>query len=479
MCIRDRNYLMAIAHVTAIVTIIISVESIKVMILTHKDYLAVDHRDAPLYVGQIFLFDIAVRIVASAVAGVLNDYLGRKIIVSAGYLITALGVGMLPYQKSVYPGFVFWWCVYTFGMVTANSAPLSGDYIHNETKGKAAGITFFATACGGILGTLVTGVLLDFCSLGFILSVFAVFGVCIAFVSTLFLRGGLYHKAMKPQGSTPILAQEDKPSDGLENEALEDSVLTETPTEDPKSAVIIPNDAVAISAPTVEVNNAETQSFKEYLRTAYRQCSKQAWLIMSFINAFLEGSEGYIISVFMILWAQKFAPLDDASQLAANKLGTNLARAACSAIMIFSLLFGYLIDRVSKFVFLLCMYLCMILGMTFMITYNEPASILSLLAMFVVGTGITGEAITSNYLSIRYTNDENRGLITGAVALAQALGAFYNNFLGSYLFEIIDKNAPFIMFMITTFIAAKILVVLYFAKLRKADKNEAGIHQGG
>lgn len=114
----------------------------------------------------------------------------------------------------------------------------------------------------------------------------------------------------------------------------------------------------------------------------------------------------------------------------------------------------------------------MVAGTLFFVILGDPDSIWTKVALFVVGTGITGETIASNYLSIRFTNDENRGIITGAITLCQAFGAFYNNFLGSYLFTYIHRTAPFIMFIATAIIAAKILTYLYVTKLRLHDSTK-------
>lgn len=73
----------------------------------------------------------------------------------SGFLIT-------PSQNSIYPGFIIGKILESNGATALLALPFNADYVNDESKGKATGITITFSALGALLGNLILKILFNF-----------------------------------------------------------------------------------------------------------------------------------------------------------------------------------------------------------------------------------------------------------------------------------------------------------------------------
>lgn len=72
------NYYTYLYHNVNLILILVSVETLKVMLLTSKSHYNLPLNQAATTVANILLFETIFRIIISPLLGALNDIIGRK-----------------------------------------------------------------------------------------------------------------------------------------------------------------------------------------------------------------------------------------------------------------------------------------------------------------------------------------------------------------------------------------------------------------
>lgn len=67
-------------------------------------------------------------------------------------MLESISILLMPQFNNVFPGFVICRVIHSLFLTAGFATPLTGDYIRIETLGIAAGIRFFFTALGALLG---------------------------------------------------------------------------------------------------------------------------------------------------------------------------------------------------------------------------------------------------------------------------------------------------------------------------------------
>eukprot|EP01017_Pseudomicrothorax_dubius_P036982 TRINITY_DN5364_c0_g1_i5.p1 TRINITY_DN5364_c0_g1~~TRINITY_DN5364_c0_g1_i5.p1 ORF type:complete len:242 (+),score=43.70 TRINITY_DN5364_c0_g1_i5:62-787(+) len=215
------------------------------------------------------------------------------------------------------PGLVLARCGISVMACLSLQAPLIADYVHDRSKGLAAGILTFSLMFGAVLGAVILSVFVKDFSFEFIYSLYAtilVFGVGVNFIT---IRGGNYHlKYRKPKVQGDAQPKE-------QSNLLKDMMIGFSTARNP-------------------------------------------WILIAFALTFLIGIYLPMGSKIFAVWVQSFYGQDDAAKEAAR------SRVASLGIFIGSLL----IDRISKFAFLFLGYGMQLAGILVQLLTRNPESAL-------------------------------------------------------------------------------------------------------
>ena len=187
------NYYAYLFHNINLVFCIIVVETMKVMLLTNEHHFHLDMKNAADVVANILLFETIVSILTAPGLGALNDILGRRNVILISYVIGSIAIFYMAFASRLYPDFVICRIIFRLFVSCGFASPITGDYIREETQGKAAGIRFIFTSIGGVLGAVYIKVMLYFSGLTTILVIVSIYIFIAGIISFTFLKGGNYH----------------------------------------------------------------------------------------------------------------------------------------------------------------------------------------------------------------------------------------------------------------------------------------------
>ena len=125
-------------------------EAMKVKILCNKESFNYDEKKASKIISWLFVLETVIKFTMFPLFGYLNDKIGRKKVVQIGYSIQICILVIITQITNINFFFIFW-SIYMIGIVALSSAPLTGDYVDDEFKGKGTGIQYLITTLGGVL----------------------------------------------------------------------------------------------------------------------------------------------------------------------------------------------------------------------------------------------------------------------------------------------------------------------------------------
>ncbi len=144
-------------------------------------------------VADILLFETIVSVIISPALGALNDILGRRNVILMSYLLASVAIFWMSIANHIYPDFLVCKIIFRLFVACGFASPITGDYIREETQGKAAGIRFIFTSIGGVLGAGYLKIMLHLTSLKILLGIVSIYVFFSGIITFLFLKGGNYH----------------------------------------------------------------------------------------------------------------------------------------------------------------------------------------------------------------------------------------------------------------------------------------------
>ncbi len=124
-----------------------------------------------------------------------------------------------------------------------------------------------------------------------------------------------------------------------------------------------------------------------------------------------------------------------------------LSGCAYTVVMIFTIFFGYMIERRSKFLLLAATFIFAAIG-SFMFSFaKNPTGAYSYISMCVLGVGLSGLLTSALYLINAYAEVNYRGYITGLANIFSVLGIALTVSMGyavRTIFVLIKKLFPFL-----------------------------------
>lgn len=395
-------------------------DTLQPLILLDKSYYNIDRNHAGGLLALILFFQLLIKMSVSIIYGFASDKFGRKPVLYFGLCSLTAGLILAPCFDEVFPGFMLAKLFVSNGCTAIAILPFNGDYIHDESKGKAAGVTVTLNAVGALLSNLFLKVLiskeynLQFCYWVSAAIIFVAFAI-----NTIGLKGGRYY---------------------LEKHEDEGALI-----------------------PQPESQETTSQRIKDALRL-FRE---NGWLSIALILQILGNSDFYLAFTVLTLYIKSMFPEgtdDKVSNIAVNNVQTVLF----IPTLVSNVFYGYYIDRTNKVINVIILALTGgAAGFLMMSLASSPYDFLLYAAAALSGASITGIYVSSNYLCFTHYPKDKRGLMLGITLLVAYFGYVIIASGGGFLFDHWRHNAPFLMYTAISVIALIWVWLIYTFRLSR------------
>ncbi len=362
--------------------------------------------------GMLNFWQEIVIILVVAVVGPLSDKIGRKVLMSGGFLLMGVGIALHPRVDSV-AELLAYRCIFAVGVgaVIVMIVTLLADYIADESRGKAAGYQGVMNGLGAVvavflllrLPAMLQGESGDAVSAG-TTTYWLVAGLAV--VAGLLMAFGL--KGGRPR-------------------AVEESQL----------------------------------SFWQSARAGYA-AARDPRIALAYGASFIARGNLAIVGTFLALWGANYGSLElglpRAEALA--KAGALVGMAQGMALL-GAPVFGILADKLDR-VTALAIALSVSgigYGSTFFVT--DPFGGLMIFCAIFIGLGEVGCIITSGVLIAQQSPENKRGAIIGTFNLSGAIGILVASVAGGWLFDHWREPGPFVAYGLLAFITAALAIGLW------------------
>lgn len=347
--------------------------------------------------GMLNFWQELVIIVVVAVVGPLSDKVGRKVIMSGGFFIMAIGLALHPQSSSV-AELLAYRCVFAVGAgaVIVMLVTLLADYIADESRGKGAGFQGIMNGLGAVVAVFLLLRLPTFFQKGGSTAVEAGTTTYYIVAVTAAIAGVLMAIGLK--GGRPKAAEEAK------------------------------------------------QSFIE-LASAGFKAAKDARIALAYGASFIARGNLAIVGTFLALWGANYGTselgLDRAEALA--KAGALVGMAQGMALL-GAPFFGILADKLDRVNALAVALTISGIGYSTTFFVTDPFGGLMIFCAIFIGLGEVGCIITSGVLIAQQSPEHNRGAIIGTFNLSGAVGILVASVAGGWLFDHWREPGPFVAY---------------------------------
>jgi MFS family permease len=367
--------------------------------------------------GMLNFWQEIVIICAVALVGPLSDKVGRKPLMSGGFLIMAVGLALQPLATTVME-LLAYRCIFAVGIaaVTVMMVTLLADYIANPSRGKAAGFQGMMNGLGAVVAVFL---------LLRLPAIFQAQGMSPVEAGRL-----TYQIAAAAAAFTGILM-----ALGLKGGR-------------PRAAVDTP------------------QSFRELAQAGFVSAARDPRIALAYGASFVARGNLAIVGTFMVLWAANYGT---------SVLGLTRAEALAKAGMLVGIaqgtallaapIFGILSDRIDRVKALgIALFVSGIgYGSTYFVT--DPFGGFMIVCAIMIGLGEVGCIITSGVLISQQSPERNRGAVIGTFNLSGAIGILVASVAGGWLFDHWRESGPFVLYGILA------LLIMGFAAALAQQEN--------
>ena len=352
--------------------------------------------------GMLNFWQEIVIIGVVAMVGPLADRIGRKPLLSGGFILMGIGIGLHPLADTL-GELLAYRCVFAVGVgaVIVMIVTLLADYIADESRGKAAGLQ-------GVMN-----------GLGAVVAVFLLLRLPALFQG----NGG---DAVAAGTQTYLLVA------GL---------------------AILAGIAMAFGLKGGRPKAAEEarQSFPTLIRAGY-SAARDPKIALAYGASFIARGNLAIVGTFLALWGANFGTedlgMDRATALA--KAGALVGMAQGMALL-GAPVFGVLADKLDR-VKALAIALCISgIGYSSTVFVHDPFGGAMIVCAIFIGLGEVGCIITSGVLIAQQSPEHNRGAIIGTFNLSGAVGILVASVAGGWLFDHWREPGPFVAFGVLAF----------------------------
>ena len=396
-------------------------------------FLGIPVSEHGFWTGKLGLVTELVIIATSPLWGSWSERIGRRQVMTAGYVLLAISIFMFPRISSMVEMFVarmvFGLGIAAFSVMIVS---LVADYVQDQSRGKA----------NGLLGV--------FNGLG-------------ALISVLFLVN--LPKIFVEQGMSEIDA----------------GVMTYN------IALVITLAAAAIMwfglSKINQYHSAdETVDLKTQLREGF-VAAKDPGVSLAYAAAFIARGNVALVGAFMILWFTNYGTtelgMDTATAIAKGGIIVAIAQGLA---LVWAPFLGILTDKINRVTALQITLVISVIGYagTYFVgqPFYEDGSIngLMIFCAVMIGGAEVGCIIASGTLIAQQTPGQIRGSVMGFFTLCGAVGILLSSVIGGYLYDLWLPQGPFVLFGIIAFF---VLIASFFVRGKVVPLNEgAGMAAG-
>lgn len=406
----------------------------------------VDSDDLGQTTGYLGLADEVWSIITLALWGAGSDKLGRRTVVSLGFVQIGIASFIIPVVGRVFPGLLFARLLYAQGAsaLTSMISALLADYVQKEDAGRATGLVGLMSGLGALLAVFVfvTELPPNICIQGtyFVNAVVALVMACISF-------GGLSSLSVRVAGTTNV-----------QNHEADENLF---------------------------------RMIKEGLILGY----KNKRLGLAYLAGFLARGDSIIGSIFISLWINREFEEDNLCGFCSTDVDSDYYLENCTLDEFFttcdenfqdedeitcpeaytrfrilsgvSQVFGLFVaplvaifgDRFDPVFLFLCSssFSSFSYFMVFSITSVEDS-----IAIFVVilwGMASISMVLSAQYLLLKNMPEKRKGTVAGCFSVVGAFGVMFFTYFGGLLFDEWFFGAPFAL-------AGFVSLILFFCALK-------------
>lgn len=391
-------------------------DALQPLILVNSDYYKVPKDNSGTVMSNMLFVQLGTKIIVSILYGYFIDKFGRKIMIYYGALNLVAGFLLAPVFTSVFPGLVLAKVLISNGGSALSIIPLTADYTHSESRGKAAGINIALTAVGAFLSNIFLKVLFyQKYSLGQCYFISGILVFVLFALNTLALKGGKYYLT---QGQA-----------------------------------------------AKGVHKSASNFFTEF-EEAIAAFFKDAWLMIALVLRIVGNADFFIAFTILSLFVKSLFP-PGVPENEENITLNNLQSFVFLPALVCDFIYGHYIDKTNKVIGMSLLSLGMG-AVAFSLTSlaTSPYDFELYLSTILIGMSVPGVYVVSTYLSIKHFPEEKRGVMMGVLNLMGYLGYVIIASGGGYLFDHWTKNAPFILYAALLTIAFVFVLWIYVKRIK-------------
>lgn len=149
-----------------------------------------------------------------------------------------------------------------------------------------------------------------------------------------------------------------------------------------------------------------------------------------------------------------------------------LSGIAYATIMLTCIIYGFYYARrdYSRSKIMIVMLVLAAVGSASLNFATDPSKFMAIVAMVVLGLGMSGLLSASLYLVNEYSTPESRGFITGLQTWFGVVGILFQTIIGALLYEI-TRCGPFDYFSVTCLIVLFVTLVIYSRSKNELTSN--------
>ena len=406
------NYICSLLHFLTMLFSFLITDTLQPMILLDPHYFNIDKETSGELIAKILVILLVFKIFISPFYGYCIDRFGRVIMLRYAAINILLGYLSVPYQKSVFPGFLISKILFSNGGTIYALVPFNADYVHDSSKGKAAGLQLTLGTVGGLLGALFVKMLLW---LGFDLSQCYIISGFIVFTSTM-----LYSFGLKPGNKYYYKLS----SAGLKENVAEQPI---------------------------------TQKFM----LAWTEVKNSPWIMIAVLLTIVGNADFYILTVLFALYVKSFFGSTDADALTSNHLISFWQLTAFTLAAIFNIISGHFIDKINPIKIIVPSVLLTIIGFFFSLLVQSPYDTFFMILVILPSISLPAIYTTANYLAIKHFPQDMRGTLSSFVGMVGYLGYVFIALFGGILFDRVHRSGPYVLYSLMLTMALFIILRIY------------------
>jgi len=417
------NYYACLVHTTIMFLNLTATTTLQPLILLDTKAYKVNMNEVGMVLAELMLLQTLSKIFFAPISGYLIDKIGRKPMLILGAVIVFMGYMMVPFQKTVFPGYAVSKLLVANGGNLLFLIPLTADYVHDSTKGKATGIFQALASLGSFLGTLVITLLLH---LKFsLIQIHVAIGIIVlvpAIIYSHWIKGGDYYLRKGQNDDEEFLDQQ-----------------------------------------------IQEELFSVKIKKAVTALYTNGWLFISLVINTLARADYYIITVVTALWIKSFDQTD-ADHEESDRLVNKYEDLFFGLGFIANLIFGSILDKINPMKVIIPAIVGGTIGYSLILFANDKHSPMLLVLIITAGIAMPGLFNSAQYIAIKNYPRDLRGTLTSMINVFGIAGYLFLSTVGGYLYDHVSKRMPYFLY-IGMMGLAMIVVLCIYGRMRKIGRD--------